>query len=150
MASEPYFVLTLPLKPDIRQQHILEKRFAVNGWIYNALLQKAGKRYRQMAQTKAFRRIREALATESDKAVRKELLQEREQIRQKLSSLREELEDAFQRVGFLKSSLLKAFPHAHSRHYGAALKDLRARLTEKIKKQELSSRRGPDEEKNLN
>lgn len=78
MASEPYFVLTLPLKPDIRQQHILEKRFAVNGWIYNALLQKAGKRYRQMAQTKAFRRIREALATESDKAVRKELLQERD------------------------------------------------------------------------
>lgn len=78
MASEPYFVLTLPLKPDIRQQHILEKRFAVNGWIYNALLQKAGKRYRQMTQTKAFRRIREALATESDKAVRKELLQERD------------------------------------------------------------------------
>ena len=78
MASEPYFVLTLPLKPDIRQQHILEKRFAVNDWIYNALLQKAGKRYRQMAQTKAFRRIREALATESDKAVRKELLQERD------------------------------------------------------------------------
>lgn len=74
-----------------------------------------------------------------------ELLQERELIHQKLSSLREELEDAFQRVGFLKSSLLKAFPHAHSRHYGAALKDLRARLTEKIKKQELSSRRGPDE-----
>ncbi|MDD2956266.1 MAG: hypothetical protein PHD67_08120 [Oscillospiraceae bacterium] len=68
---------------------------------------------------------------------RREMLQsEREEHSHKLEALREELESAFQKVGYFKSSLLKAFPHAHSKQYRAALKDLRARLLEKIEKKD--------------
>ena len=76
--SEQYFVLTLPLKPEIWQQHILEKRFEINRQIYNVLLQKALKRYKQMAQTRAWRANKKALAEETDTAVRKKCLQERD------------------------------------------------------------------------
>lgn len=79
--SEPqnqYFVLTLPLKPELWQQDILEKRFEINRQIYNALLDKAAKQYRQMAQTKAYRANKEALLHATEKDQRKRLFQERD------------------------------------------------------------------------
>ena len=90
-ASEQYFVLTLPLYPQVWQQHILEKRFEVNRQIYNGLLAGASKRYRQMAQTRAWRANQEALgrgiadttegrADLSDKQVRKAFLQEQDRL----------------------------------------------------------------------
>lgn len=84
--SEPqnqYFVLTLPLKPELWQQDILEKRFEINRQIYNALLDKAIKRYRQMVQTKAYRANREALLHATEKEQRKKLLQERDALVEK-------------------------------------------------------------------
>lgn len=75
-----YFVLTLPLKPELWQQDILEKRFEVNRQIYNALLQKAETRYRQMIQTRAYRANREALLHTAEKEQRKKLLQERDSL----------------------------------------------------------------------
>ena len=77
-ASEQYFVLTLPLKPEIWQQHVLEKRFEINRQIYNALLAKACRRYRQMIQTRAWRANQERLSEEADKEARKRLLKERD------------------------------------------------------------------------
>ena len=73
-----YFVLSLPLKPELWQQDILEKRFEINRQIYNALLDKAAKRYKQMAQTKAYRANREELLHAVEKEQRKKLLQERD------------------------------------------------------------------------
>lgn len=79
-ASEQYFVLTLPLRPQPWQQQILEKRFEINRQIYNALLQKALKRYRQMIQTRAWRANRDALSGEKDREQRRQLLKEREEL----------------------------------------------------------------------
>ena len=80
-ASEnQYFVLTLPLKPEQWQQDILEKRFEINRQIYNALLEKAFKRYRQMAQTRAYREIQEALHCTTEREQRKKLLRERDNL----------------------------------------------------------------------
>ena len=56
-----YFVLTLPLKTEKWQADILDKRMRVNREIYNALLKKAYGRYRQMTQTREWRRIEEGL-----------------------------------------------------------------------------------------
>lgn len=84
--SEPraqYFVLTLPLKPELWQQDILEKRFEINRQIYNALLDKAMKRYKQMTQTRVYRANREALLHTSEKEKRKKLLQERDSLIEK-------------------------------------------------------------------
>lgn len=84
--SEPwaqYFVLTLPLKPELWQQDILEKRFEINRQIYNALLDKAMKRYGQMTQTRVYRANREALLHTSEKEKRKKLLQERDSLIEK-------------------------------------------------------------------
>lgn len=78
-----YFVLTLPLKPELWQQDILEKRFEVNRQIYNALLDKAVKQYKQMAQTKAYRTNREKLLHTAEKEERKKLLQERDALVEK-------------------------------------------------------------------
>lgn len=78
-----YFVLTLPLKPEQWQQDILEKRFEVNRKIYNALLAEALKRYRQMAQTRAYRANQEALTLVTEKEQRKKLFQERDALIEK-------------------------------------------------------------------
>lgn len=75
-----YFVLTLPLKTELWQQDVLEKRFEINRQIYNALLQKAMKRYRQMTQTRAYRENKEELSHTTEKAQRKKLLQERDRL----------------------------------------------------------------------
>ena len=78
-----YFVLTLPLKPELWQQDLLEKRFEMNRQIYNALLDTAIKRYRQMAQTRAYRANKEALFHTVEKEQRKKLLQERDSLIEK-------------------------------------------------------------------
>jgi putative transposase len=75
-----YFVLTLPLKTELWQQHVLEKRFEINRQIYNALLQNAMKRYKQMSQTKLYRANKEALLYTTEKKARKKLLQERDSL----------------------------------------------------------------------
>lgn len=71
-----YFVLVLPLRPEPWQQRILEKRFEIGRQVYNALLGKAEKRFRQMAQTRAWRSCKEQLLEEADPAERRKLLQE--------------------------------------------------------------------------
>ena len=80
---DQYFVLTLPLKTEQWQQNILNKRFEVNRQIYNALLQKAEKRYRQMSQTQTYRANREALSYTTEKGQRKQLLQQRDALIEK-------------------------------------------------------------------
>ena len=77
-ASGQYFVLVLPLRPGLWQQSILEKRFESGRQVYNALLGKAEKRFRQMTQTRAWRFLQEQLQEETDPAVRKKLLQEKD------------------------------------------------------------------------
>lgn len=77
-SQNKYFVLTLPLKTELWQQHVLEKRFEINRQIYNALLETAIKRYKQMSQTKLYRENKEALLHTTEKEERKKLLQERD------------------------------------------------------------------------
>lgn len=76
--QEQYFVLTLPLQAEAWQKDILEKRFEIHRQIYNALLQKALTRYRQMAQTRAYRNLKEALSRTEDQRERKKLFKERD------------------------------------------------------------------------
>ena len=77
-SKEQYFVLALPLKTESWQKDILKKRFEINRQIYNALLGKALKRYRQMTQTKAYREIWKALEKEREPEQRKKLYQTRD------------------------------------------------------------------------
>lgn len=76
--QEHYFVLTLPLQTEAWQRDILEKRFEIHRQIYNALLQKALTRYGQMAQTRAYRNLKEALSRTDDQRERKKLFKERD------------------------------------------------------------------------
>lgn len=71
-----YFVLSLPLKLEPWQEHRLDKALEVNRQIYNAMLREGLKRYRQMAQTRAFRTLREELKTSRDPAKRKRIYRE--------------------------------------------------------------------------
>ena len=77
-ASGQYFVLVLPLRPEHWQQSVLEKRFESGRQVYNALLGKAAKRFRQMAQTRAWRSLQERLQEERDPVERRKLLQEKD------------------------------------------------------------------------
>ncbi len=76
--QEQYFVLTLPLLTEAWQRDVLEKRFEIHRQIYNALLRQALTRYGQMAQTRAYRRIQEALPQTDDDSDRKTLFKERD------------------------------------------------------------------------
>lgn len=71
-------MLTLPLQTEAWQRDILEKQFEIHRQIYNALLQKALIRYGQMAQTRAYRNIREALSRTDDEREWKKLFKERD------------------------------------------------------------------------
>lgn len=55
-SKEDRFVLTLPLKTELFQEHILEKRFEIGRKLYNSLLNKTAKRYEQMTRTKVYRK----------------------------------------------------------------------------------------------
>lgn len=76
--QEQYFVLTLPLMTQAWQRDILNKRFEIHRQIYNALLCQALTRFRQMAQTRAYRRIQEVLSRTEDEKERKKLFKERD------------------------------------------------------------------------
>lgn len=55
--TEGRFTVTFPLKTEIYQEHILEKRFNTACHIYNMLKTKMDKKYREMTKTKHFRGI---------------------------------------------------------------------------------------------
>jgi len=55
--TEGRFTVTFPLKTEIYQEHILEKRFNTACHIYNMLKTKMDKKYREMSKTKHFRGI---------------------------------------------------------------------------------------------
>lgn len=46
------FVIEFPLKTEIYQEHILDKRFNIGRTIYNALINITQKRYQEMIKTK--------------------------------------------------------------------------------------------------
>lgn len=76
----PYFVLTLPLVTEAWQEHILERRFAVNRQIYNALLTGGFKRYCQMTQTRRYRQLIAVLDQTADLDERRKLYRELDQL----------------------------------------------------------------------
>lgn len=78
--QDQYFVLTLPLITEAWQRDVLEKRFEIHRQIYNALLRQALTRYGQMAQTRAYRRIQEALPQVDNERDRKKLFKERDSL----------------------------------------------------------------------
>ena len=72
--------------------------------------------------------------------------EEAQALRARIDSLKDELRLAFSRVGFLKSQLIKAHPHASSRRFGAALAELRERMEERVQKA-LDGQNGSPEER---
>ncbi len=76
--QDQYFVLTLPLITQAWQRDVLNKRLEIHRQIYNALLRQALTRYRQMAQTRAYRGIQEELSRTEQEKERKKLLKERD------------------------------------------------------------------------
>lgn len=72
--------------------------------------------------------------------------EEAQALRARIDSLKDELRLAFSRVGFLKSQLIKAHPHASSRHFGAALAELRERIEQRVQKA-LDGQNGSPEER---
>lgn len=74
--QEGYFVLTLPLKLEPWQEHRLNKALEVNRQIYNAMLREGVKRYRQMAQTRLYRSLKEKLKACREPAERKQIYKE--------------------------------------------------------------------------
>ena len=54
--SEPNFVLTLKLNPELYQEDILDKRLDLGRRIYNACLNELGKRYRLMVESKEYQK----------------------------------------------------------------------------------------------
>lgn len=56
-ASTASYILTLDLKPEIFQQHILEKRFNISRQIYNACLGELLKRYRMMQSDREYQNV---------------------------------------------------------------------------------------------
>lgn len=57
------FIVQFPLLTEIYQDDILDKRFETARKMYNALANKAGKRYREMIKTKIYRHIKAELST---------------------------------------------------------------------------------------
>lgn len=65
------FVVEFPLKTEIYQEHILEKRFEIGRHIYNSLLTVTWKRYSEMIKTKKYRDLQESLKDTTEGTVRK-------------------------------------------------------------------------------
>ena len=81
--EKKYFVLSLPLKLEPWQEHRLDKALEVNRQIYNAMLREGLKRYRQMAQTRAFRKLQEDLRASREPEERKRIYRELDKLRER-------------------------------------------------------------------
>lgn len=81
--TSSYFVMTLPLMPELWQKEKLNKRFEVNRQIYNAILGEGLKRYRRMKERRDYRVLIQMLDSTVD-------VKERKRIYEKLDILEEE------------------------------------------------------------
>lgn len=83
-ANGSRFVVEFPLKTEIYQQHILEKRFEIGRHIYNSLLNVTRKRYKEMIKTKKYRNLIASLHDANEdvrKAIYKQLQDMRREYR---------------------------------------------------------------------
>ena len=55
------FIVQFPLKTELYQEDILNKRFEIGRKIYNSLVTVTQKRYKEMIRTKIYRNIKEEL-----------------------------------------------------------------------------------------
>ena len=55
------FIVQFPLKTEMYQEDILNKRFEIGRKIYNSLVTVTQKRYKEMIKTKLYRNIKEEL-----------------------------------------------------------------------------------------
>ena len=65
-----YYVLTLPLKTELWQEHILEKRLNIARMIYNSCLCEVLKRHRKMTSSSEYKEIRNLDRKDQSKAYR--------------------------------------------------------------------------------
>lgn len=73
------FVVTFPLKTEIYQEDILNKRFEIGRKIYNSLVNVTQKRYKEMIKTKQYRILMSSLT--GNKQTDKEILKQINEIR---------------------------------------------------------------------
>ena len=55
------FIVQFPLKVELYQRDVLNKRFEIGRKIYNALVTVTQKRYKEMIKTKLYRSVKEEL-----------------------------------------------------------------------------------------
>lgn len=69
------FIVTFPLKTEIYQEDILNKRFEIGRHIYNSLVNVTYKRYKEMIKTKKYRNLMSSLTgnKKSDKEILKQI-----------------------------------------------------------------------------
>lgn len=95
MADNGNYVATFPLKTEIWQEHILEKRFRLCERIYNTLNHRMYSRYFELAKTKEFRndtkRLSELYKIIHDEKVSKEAIKEAKKENKEILKKRNEL-----------------------------------------------------------
>ena len=62
------FVIEFPLRTEIYQEDILNKRFEIGRNIYNALIKVTQKRYKEMIKTKQYRHLMSSLSDDNNLA----------------------------------------------------------------------------------
>ena len=75
------YIVQFPLKVERYQRDILEKRFEIGRDMYNSLLKKMFKRYKEMVKTKVYRELMFKISQEKDSKEKKTLYKELESIR---------------------------------------------------------------------
>ncbi len=75
------YIVQFPLEVEKYQRDILEKRFEIGRDMYNSLLKKMFKRYKEMVKTKVYRELMFKISQEKDGKEKKALYKELENIR---------------------------------------------------------------------
>ena len=75
------YIVQFPLEVEKYQRDILEKRFEIGRDMYNSLLKKMFKRYKEMVKTKVYRELMFKISQEKDNKEKKALYKELESIR---------------------------------------------------------------------
>ena len=110
------FVLTLPMKTEKWQEDYLNKVFRMSEIFYNDLLGRMLKRYKNMIQTKEWRRIRDSLleiyekSKDADSASKKDFERQKKDLYKKKS-------DILKANGFSEYSFQKEANKLRKRHY---------------------------------
>jgi len=105
--STPTYVLTLPIATNIYEEFIINKRFNIGEFIFNAILNKAMQRYHLMLESKEYRGIKKQLKISNKNYHKCDIVKLKDILNKDRKKIYKLLDSIYKKYGLTQCSLYK-------------------------------------------